>query len=316
MSTMTWREHFDAGKPLRVWFKWLLAPYALAVYVWWQMAVHSGHRWSAGLAELSASALALVVVGWLVEERGQLRFFRRLNPRTQSWAFLGDWLGLAPMGFVAAIVIPGLPQDRWFNSGIWSVVWAVAPLIIGVALAHSFRKGEGDAYDVLRYHALSKLLHNGVAFSVLAAMIVYSLPILIYAIMVGDNTAPALALAFMAVWLCGAVLDGVRAGLPDGHWLKLDGRNLHPQADARGRAISPEIQDVPTWNEFKKLDPEAAFGWADVLHVRKLLILAQTAIGIKRPEWTPAHRAESQLPDSYEGSDSQDWVDDPPDRPD
>jgi hypothetical protein len=262
-----WRAVYDRSRRNRKQFKVALAIYALADYCFLLWATHTGQAWLAVLGEFLASQLPIFFVGWLWEKRNPIT---NLNPLTQSWAFLGDYFGLGPMAYCAARAFPLLPTGRWFDSGLWQVVWGIASLLIGLGLAALFRRGEGDVYDVLRYHAYTKLLHNGVAFTVLAAFVVHAMvPIMFAGPWTGSASPYTIAATVcLAAWLLSGLGDGFCR--PRGSKIALSPANLHPQGDERGHRHSPEITGVPTWNEFRNRHPSAVDGWADILHTRKL----------------------------------------------
>jgi len=276
-----WQQIYEDSLPNRLRFKRWLVLYALADYVFLQVTIHAHQPVLAVIGEFAASQLLVFLLGWLVDDGGKWRNgagrtqLQKLDPHTQSWAFLADYVGLGPFVLVAALSFNSLPHDHWYNSWYsdwWTVPWGVATLALGGALSLGFRKGEGDNYDVLTYFAKSKLAHNGVAFTVLASILINAgLPLFIFGVWSGGSHYPIWAVAFLLVWVVGSAGDAVRGGLPDSSAWKLKPENMHPQADVRGRAIYPRIPNVPTWNEFRKLSPPE-FGWTDITQSRKILL--------------------------------------------
>jgi hypothetical protein len=292
----SWESVFRQSRGNRIKVKRLIGLYDVLTYVGLVWAMHSVESpWLRGLAAGVGVALVsplpqVVLACWwepkpeerhIKGNRPRDHFKRIFNPKTQSWAFLTDPVGLGPMMVVAAVNLPLLPHNTLFNGELWWL-WAIISFAVGVGLSWTFRKGEGDAYDPLRYNSYSKWWHNGAAFTVLSAWLVYTL----IQMMTGWGVvfaACVLYLMFFAIWALGAGGDGWRAGLMDQpnhrfYWLRLDPRNLHPQADAHGRRILVEYVDIPTWNEFVRGHADEAIGWSDVLQTRKLMPLMQRTL--------------------------------------
>ncbi len=187
-----WLQIHEDGEPYRLRFERILIAYGLADFLWLVWATDHGHVWQSPVGILAASQLPILLVVWLWEyqakpwlnPRRQLaalgRTLRKYSPRTQSWAFMADAFAFAPMAAFATLVL-GSIHGKWFDTGWIGWLWLFASLAGGAAFSWSFRRGEGDAYDVLRYFSFSKLLHNGVAFTVLGGYIIHSIvPVVIY----------------------------------------------------------------------------------------------------------------------------------------
>lgn len=276
-----WARIHKESEPHRVRFERLLIVYGLIDFMWLNWSSDHGHFVQSLAALLAASQLPILILVWQWEYgvptwnpkqqlRALARTLRRYDPRIQSWAFMGDAIAFGPMVVFTSLVL-GSIHHQWFDTGWLGWVWLGVSLVLGAVFSLSFRRGEGDAYDVLRYFAYSKLLHNGVAYTVIGGYIVHSvLMAAIYGWHWGLWWKTAAMLAFLALWAGAAAADGWRAGLPEGHPWRLYGRNLHPQADARGHALGYEIPDVPTWDEYRAAEPNAAW-WTKVFHTRKLI---------------------------------------------
>jgi hypothetical protein len=269
-----WLGIYRESKRNREWFKAGLAVYSVLDFCWMLVAFNFGVRWLAGFCELAASPLLVLGFGRLWEERSLREL---MNPRTASWAFLSDLFTLAPYAIVACAAWITLPPDRWFDSGLGGWLWAGSALLVGAACSLSFRRSEGAVYDVLRYLSYSKMCHNGVAFTVLAAMIVYTLvPTLLAGVWSGGHHLPAVMLGLLVLWVAAAVMDGVRANLKDdSKWIgwKLKAENQHPRSNHQGRRIKRDLGRIPTWAEFMDQHPSEVPWWSKLFQTRLLLQL-------------------------------------------
>jgi hypothetical protein len=308
-----WREIWSGSKTNRINFKGLLCLYGLAVYWLVICAIHYGWPWVAGLGELLASLIPLFLCGWLREDSGAwvTRTVRadgqvvvrsqlqKLSPFTQSWALLADTYGLAPMAAFRALASPLLPHNTLFNGSLW-LLWSWVTLALGAVGAYLFSRNEGNVYDVLRRNSYTKLLHNGVAWTVLCGIVLNTLVPILFAGWGATNRYHWFVLAGFLLWLVSSLGDGWRAGLKPGsrfYFLALLPENLHPQADEHGRRLAVEIAGVMMWNKFRGLRTGEDFDMSDVLHAKRWIfhasrILSPLAFGFRRGS-SDADEAES-----------------------
>jgi hypothetical protein len=318
---------FRRSKPNRVIFKRLICAYDAFVFILGVSSIRFGISPLAASVELLASQLPLFFVGWLREDSGEwtrkdgTSQLARYNPRQQSWAFLADFYAIGPMFFVAARAQSKLPHNVFFTGALWPF-WALASLALGLGLSWVFRRGEGKGYDVLRYTSYTKLLHNGVAFTVLSSLIIYSLiPLFFTGVWSGGARYPVWYAVFFALYLLSAIGDSVRAGLPEGHAWRLDGCNLHAQTDESGRRLPVEIAGMPTYHQFRHNSPQDSISWVDVLQPGRWLLLGRhllEAVGViwrkPAPVVSPT-RAEGQPGPDNAAGDSQEQHGDGPTEP-
>jgi hypothetical protein len=275
-----WEQIYLDSRSNRDRFKITVGAYDLLVYSLFIWAVHSGRPWWSLLAELLTSQIPLLTVRYTWEDKDEnetrsrkqrlIDTLKTLNPRTQSWAFLADFVGLGPMQAVASLAYPHLPHNALFNGTYWWA-WVVISFVVGIAISWGFRKGEAKGYNVLRYFSFTKLLHNGVAFTVLCAMIVHTLVPIVLLNWSATWPYSGWVLAFFLVWLVfGVGGDMIRGNLRDDHPLKLKGENLHPETDARGRRIRRDLGPVPTMYEYKTKNPDLVNDWFDLLQPPRL----------------------------------------------
>lgn len=328
-----WLSIFDESKTVRNWFKCAIILYGAAVYLFLIFAIHTGRPEFAVLGELMASNLPVNLMGWLYEDRGEWtiecydgvrrnQLQRRLDPRVQSWAFLADLVGVAPMLAFAALTYPHLPHFILFNGAWWAqALWVVLPVAPAIFGSWSFRKGETDEYDPLRYFSFTKLLHNGVAFSVLFAVIIHVLPMLftglIFSLVTGHYLVAlwaSLGLLGLAIWGAAAFGDGKRG---ETSRYPLVAKLLHRQVDKWGRGLPEEITDIPTMAGFWKEDPARASIWTDVFHTRKLMPRIQRLRGRKQEQYDPVPSGTNQelSPTDYDERQPQEWTGDGPNKP-
>jgi hypothetical protein len=198
----------------RVKFKRGLVVYASVIFGLICLCLHLGLPVLVGPTVLLASFVPVLFWRWFWENKRRWRvngktLLTSLDPRTQSWAFLADVYGLGPMAVFATLAWPHLPHNRLFTGDLWPV-WSVISLAAGVGLAWLFARGEGKIYDVLRRNSHTKLIHNGVAFSVLGGTIFH---VMIPIWTTGFNRAEPwswLATLGFVLWLLSALADGQR----------------------------------------------------------------------------------------------------------
>jgi hypothetical protein len=291
-----WEQIYQASLDNRRLFKVGVGIYDLlvgALFIW---SVHSGRPAWAVVCELLTSQIPLLAMRFAWEDRknpdqpdetDEPTGWKTLDPRMQSWAFLADFVGLAPMQAFAAKAYPLLPHNALFNGEYWWA-WVAMSVVGGCAASWVFRKGEAKSYDPLRYNSFTKLLHNGVAFTVLATMIIHTLVPIVILNWSAAWPYSGWVLAFFLVWVAGVVGDMIRGNLPDGHPLKLKGSNLHPRPNARGRRIRRDLGVIPTYYEYKSQHPEFGNDWYDILQPPRLgRMLVQIGRPLVPRKWRP-----------------------------
>jgi hypothetical protein len=315
-----WLSIYQRGLRNRIVFRIWLAGWGLLAFYLLTAAILTHHPWSAVWCAWWASPLLLLTIRLTVESKwfsgttgGVAPLFSLYK---QSWAFLSDFFALGVAAGVSAYIFQYLtPNDLFTGSLSW--LWRLIALAAGFVLAASFRRGDSVNYDVLRYMSFSKMAHNGVAFTVLGGMLVYTgIPILFTGGWSWHWEYRGLWIALLLVWVLCAALDGWRANLPDDHRLKLKGENLHPRADRVGRALAL-TGPVPTWAEFHRRNASDSFDWGDILHPSKLYRLVRTKV-LRNPASQPAmqwHEKDDPLPDKAALLRDQRWTGEQPNKP-
>jgi hypothetical protein len=315
-----WLAVYQQALRSRIVFRIVLAIWGLIVFYQMTGAINAHRPVAATTWAWWSSPLLLLLIRLTVESKWFSGTTGGVAPLfsiyKQSWAFLSDFFALGVEAGVAAYVFPYLTPNDLFN-GRWVWLWRLVALAAGFIMAASFRRGEADGYDVLRYLSFSKLAHNGVAFTVLGGMLVYTgIPILFTGGWSWHWEYRGLWIALLLVWVACAALDGWRANLPDDHPLKLKGENLHPRAGRFGRALSLAGY-VPTWAEFRNLNAGDSFGWGDILHPGKLYRLVQTKV-FRNPAAQPAMQWDEPAAHALGTPDDlqeQSWTGDGPNKP-
>jgi hypothetical protein len=304
-----WRNRYELILRKRAWLKVLLFLYGALIDGLLLWSIHTGNQAMAASAELLASQLPVFFTGWLWEDDGawttdwdnpqgqrvRRNQLQKLDPHTQSF-------GLAPMAICAATAMPYLPHNVLFTGSLWWVFpLAMAP--VSMWAAAQFRKGERD-FDFLRSFSPTKLLHNGVAFTVLCNMVLWVvlwlLPYAIVRAVQAGQWTPGLtwlvlALAGGLLWLAAGQIDGRRAKIkPGSRWYRwrLAPEGVHQQCGEDGRRIFPELRDVPTVNQLLEADPDQVPVTAALFHTRLWPMLIDRLRG-KRQRLRPPEHASS-----------------------
>jgi hypothetical protein len=198
-----WRPIKDGMKRNRNWLRLILIIYGVGMAYVLGRAIHDGHYWRAGWCILLVSPLLVFFTSWLWQDRGHWRvdgknqFVLQFDPHKASWAFMADIFAVAPAMMCFAKAFPLLPRNSIFT-GTWWWVLAIVCLALGGVAAASFRSGEVDRFDWLRYYAYIKMMHNGVAFTILFGSGIWLAVMMVYSyIITGLSTASG--------WLTAAV---------------------------------------------------------------------------------------------------------------
>jgi hypothetical protein len=139
-----------------------------------------GRWWLSALGVYLASAIPLLLITTRLEDRS----IRPLLGWHGSWALqLLDLIVVPLMIALCSVGWPRLPQSsprRPDKPRFWRLLrWWLISAGIGLALALAFHVSEAGAYDVYRFHSLSKTLHDIGSYGALMAATIYlGIPIL------------------------------------------------------------------------------------------------------------------------------------------
>jgi hypothetical protein len=277
----TWRTILEVSLPNRLKFKrWFVRPYGALVFgtaIW--AIVHSWPPWVTGLAALMASFIPVFLFGWRADKfkwrvngRSQLE---RFDPRRQSMAYLADTYGLAPMAIFATLAWPHLPHNVLFTGNLWPL-WAVISGLAGIGLSKVFLRGEGKVFNALSIITYGKIAHNGVAFSVLGGLIVFTMIPIIFFGGLGSSHWAKWAVVGFALWLVSAMLiDGQRGPTGLLKNFPLDPNFLHPPEDEKGHTIPTEelakLGHIPMWNEVAGIHVREPLDVSDSLQTWRIM---------------------------------------------
>ena len=144
-----------------------------------------------------------------------------LNPARQSWAFMfGDAIFLPLAGAMIAI----LARHNDSPSFVYSWWWQILAIVGGIGFALLFRAADKPNYNELQYDSPAKIVHEFIAYPVLASVLIWGIPLLWTSFWgfggSGPVIVPILAVFGGLAWLGCGIADGNRG---------LDPHYLHPE---------------------------------------------------------------------------------------
>ena len=195
-------------------FKLMAVAYAATTFLLIQAAYNKGPVYTY-VAILMASTVPMIATYVFIEHR------LPLDPSRQSWAFeFGDAIFLPLAGAMIAL----MARHNNSPSFIYSWWWQILAIVGGIVFALSFRAMDKPNYNALQYDGPAKIVHEFIAYPVLAAVLIWGIPLLWTSFWgfggSGPVTVPILAVFGAAAWLGCGIADGTRG---------LDPFYLHPE---------------------------------------------------------------------------------------
>jgi hypothetical protein len=195
-------------------FKFMAVAYAAASFLLIHVAYNKGPVYTY-FAVLSASTVPMILTYVFIEHR------LPLDPSRQSWAFeFGDAIFLPLAGAMIALLLRHDHTDSFLFSWWWQII-AIAG---GIVFALGFRAMDKPSYTELQYDSPAKIVHEFIAYPVLASVLIWGIPLLWTSFWgfggSGPVIVPILAVFGGVAWLGCGIADGTRG---------LDPHYLHPE---------------------------------------------------------------------------------------